>query len=1391
MATVTSVNQSKDGYIWVGTDGAEMVRYDGKKFTEIRIPGAENTHHVINISFSESDVLFASQYKGFYCYSRTRDTIERVNLKEKNHGEALAFHREGEYNYFFGTWGILLQKEGKESFLLEVKKEKKNLILSQIIETDDALFVLSNYGKFRLSEGKLTAIHKWLNISRDELKGLKYGYYDGEKLALVNDTASNWLEIVLNDRGGFYSINPFRTESRFAENEVILSCSYSSVAKMGGILTDKGNVYTLKNKTPALVAQNYNETIEECTSIYTDIYGDYWITSSLKGLYKVSREPFTKLELHPLYESPNIALPYRTDEGQIIVSMYNNETYVGDIYKSNEFRKYDFTAKAITKIGASYYVASNTGIRVYLPGRNESFEQKYFRNKNVTFVLADGIYLWAGIAGEGLYRINTKSEKITEYLKGNSPLPQYYYTGQISNDEKSIVFGTNGGLIRYDRSTNSLEHIPLDGSRLGSYSGVSTKDMFGTCWFTLEKGIIGIKKDGSKRIIKGDQFFETSLFYTLNSDNHGNLIVGTNKGITLLKVDSAANVLSKRYYNEKSGFMGYETNMRSQFQNDNSIFVGTVEGLFLINTEMLENQQTPLPPIITQTKDKTLANPEYVGSFHFELHVNNPKAGDIRYAYRLKGLNDQWIVLNEKEQFLDFFNLESGNYVLEVKASFDGINFSEASEYPFQVRLPIWKTNWFILVLMVSVVLINIFLLNYYKSFDSGKLMNTKDIVVHLRMTPSILLFAAITAPLSQILAPLFAPDLELKLAQSLVMGFILLTLYFLSLTSKSNNRHDMFDTYLKLALIIVMANFVWETYDSKLHPFNIIATVLVSTMVPYVMSKIKSTVIFALAILSISICFVSILGTTVYPKTYFLIAMLVMTSLMVFSSYIRYDSLEKLIFVSSIINRGNIPAIAFNKEGKVTYSSENISNFANITHDEFIGNNISILNNFVPFGKKFREKDITKEFKDGEKYLVPMENTYGEIRWIEWAYKDFSQNIRVILGQDVSEKMELENTYELLVQNAQDFIYRCDINGNFIFLNDTCYAKLGYSKEDLIGTLSLSIIPDDHQEEIGNYYRNHFVERLSSSYREFPIKKKNGDVVWIGQYVTTLYSAGSNSHINGFIALARDITDIREQQEIIRDQRDAITSSINYARRIQYNLLPQVEQFKEAFDEYFIISKPKDIVSGDFYWMQKVQKHNVLVLADCTGHGVPGSFMTLLGFNLLNSIVLENSVIDPAKILNELDKKLQEYLPKGEGKNAVNDGMEVTICVFEDDSDELSYACAGSRFLIFEKTVFTMFKGDNKHIGDIEENFEGYSTHYANFTSDYNLFLFTDGFQDQFGGPKDKKYSFRRLLELFEANIYLPLSEQRKMIEESFTKWTGTNQQTDDVTVISVKKKI
>jgi len=1383
-ASIECLAQSTDGYIWLGTDGAELVRFNGSVFEEIRFKNSENNHHYSHLTFDGDNILFSSLYKGFFSYSRKTNSIVKLNEEMVYAGNSIGVFKKDEIYYFIGSRGINFRKNKVYGNLFTPLKNQEDIVITHAIETKHSVFLFTNLGAYKLNGGKVTPLTQLLGVNTNAISKFKFGYIEDEKLYLYDELLSQIIVSNINIKDEISGTTIRALKNKF--NEKIKAFSYQPKLKKAVALTESGKLFEISKSNTTQIQHNYNNPIIGANNVLIDYNDDYWISSDVKGLYKVSHELFTKIQFEPIFNIPSIYSIYETKENNFFFSQDKKKSHLGNLNQEKSFIELPFAINSVNELDDNYLVGTNYGVKLFNP-KNKSFTAKYFDNDEITLVFNFQDYIYIGVAQKGLFKVNKKTNKVDQISSPDGI--NYFYSAQTNNKKKEIYFGTNYGIMKYIINSSKVVEIPINYKRLGGYSGTSAKDSYGNSWFTLEKGILGITKEGKLKVIYGDKDLNTNLYYTLNSDANGHLVLGTNKGISIIKVNEFGDVITIENYREKEGFLGYETNMRAQFQKGNIIYLGTVEGLFQVNMSMLKKLPIPSKPIIKKTNNDNLAEAIDERYISFSFKLNNPKSQKIIYSYRIKEISEKWE--NTTENSIAFNDLKNGLYTLEVRASYNGTQFSPTTKCNFEINAPFWQTNWFVLGLIFSIILINFLILVYFKSSEKSSLINTKDIDVHLKMTPTILIFATIIAPCALVIAPYTDVTLEYHFGIVFSLAFSLLILYLLSISAKTNLKEQLYSLYLKIALILILIVFFWEVYNSSLNPFYIFGIILTSLLSPYIFNKTRLTIFFAIAVFCVSIGIVLILETTVYPKIHFLVAIFVLSSLLIFSSHLRYDSLEKLIFISGIINKGNFPAIAFNSEGIVTYASENISNFIGITHNEILNNNISILNKFIPQGDEAKNKDITKEFKDGEKYLVPMEVKPGEVNWIEWAYKDFSKNIKVILGQDISEKIELENTYELLVQNAEDFIYRCDTYGNYTFINDVSFRKLGYSKEDLIGMNSLKIVHEDYINDIRAYYIEHLESQKKSSYKEFPIRKKNGDILWIGQYVTTVFSAGSDKQITGFIALARDITEVREQQELIREQRDSITSSINYARRIQYNLLPQNDLFTSTFKEHFIISKPKDIVSGDFYWMKRIENHTVLVLADCTGHGVPGSFMTLLGFNLLNSIVLEGRTVDPAKILTELDKKLIEYLPKGQGETTVNDGMEVSICVFNDKTNEISYACAGSRFLVYENNSLTMFKGDNKHIGDVEEDFKGYNTYYKEFQNEFNLFLFTDGFQDQFGGPKDKKYSFRRLIELFEVNINLPLTEQGRIIENDFENWIGTNQQTDDVTILSVTREI
>jgi uncharacterized protein (UPF0333 family) len=217
--------------------------------------------------------------------------------------------------------------------------------------------------------------------------------------------------------------------------------------------------------------------------------------------------------------------------------------------------------------------------------------------------------------------------------------------------------------------------------------------------------------------------------------------------------------------------------MRAQYQKDDQIFLGTVEGLFLINTALLYDFGTPIPPVILNITNQQKSVINTTSSRHFSFKVNNPKTHKIIYSYRIRELSEDWVNLNGNEQQLVIEGVDNGDYTLEVRSSYDGINFSPATSFPFSINNPFWLTNWFIILLICIVLLVNFVLIYYFKSTEKSVLVDTKDLNVHLSMTPSILLFACLTAPLALFIAPYADSKLELHLASIFVTAFVLFTM--------------------------------------------------------------------------------------------------------------------------------------------------------------------------------------------------------------------------------------------------------------------------------------------------------------------------------------------------------------------------------------------------------------------------------------------------------------------------------------------------------------------------------------------------------------------------------------------------------------------------------------
>jgi serine phosphatase RsbU (regulator of sigma subunit) len=270
---------------------------------------------------------------------------------------------------------------------------------------------------------------------------------------------------------------------------------------------------------------------------------------------------------------------------------------------------------------------------------------------------------------------------------------------------------------------------------------------------------------------------------------------------------------------------------------------------------------------------------------------------------------------------------------------------------------------------------------------------------------------------------------------------------------------------------------------------------------------------------------------------------------------------------------------------------------------------------------------------------------------------------------------------------------------------------------------------------------------------------------------------------------LSKQVGEINYQNAVIKERNKNITDSIQYAKRLQEAVFPEANKLNEYFIESFVLFRPKDIVSGDFYWFEEIDNKTIIVVGDCTGHGVPGAFMSILGHNLLNQIILEDKITSPGKILNLLDKRVSNSLNKRESKEEYNDGMDIVICVVDKINNKIEYAGANRPLVIRRGEELIELKPNKHAIGGIQDSTcKFFSQQEISIQTNDILYMFSDGYYDQFGGPRGKKFKYKQLTSAILSMASASLEEQKNLLSDTLETWRGNLEQVDDVCVIGVK---
>jgi len=389
----------------------------------------------------------------------------------------------------------------------------------------------------------------------------------------------------------------------------------------------------------------------------------------------------------------------------------------------------------------------------------------------------------------------------------------------------------------------------------------------------------------------------------------------------------------------------------------------------------------------------------------------------------------------------------------------------------------------------------------------------------------------------------------------------------------------------------------------------------------------------------------------------------------------------------------------------------------------------------------------------------------------------------------------ELSAAYEeieklsIVASKTNNGVVILDKNGRTQWVNEGYTRITGYELEDIQDGQPGDMLVD-------NKLSNEALKRMrDKASKQLPyidqiqISTRLKENKWIKINNTPILNEEGN--VVKQIEIIDDITEQIEAEKtlelrnlLIEEQNQDITASIRYAENIQTAMLPNDSDIKESFKDHFVIYLPKDIVSGDFYWFETKDEYSFLVVADCTGHGVPGAFVSMMGHNLLNQIVNDSNVSDPARALDLLDQKVTEAFKTEEGRN-LRDGMDLMFTVFNRKTMLLEFSGAYRPLYLVRDGELQEFKSAKSSIGGFDSRTVPFEIGNIQLQAGDEVYMFSDGFVDQFGGPQGKKFMSKRLKNLIERVHGQDMAVQKETILNEWNDWKGQLEQVDDVCFI------
>jgi PAS domain S-box-containing protein len=1105
----------------------------------------------------------------------------------------------------------------------------------------------------------------------------------------------------------------------------------------------------------------------------------------------------------------------------LLNSRYLNTVFVGknkSIWVGDKFGKIANYENAINKqytiSGAvinsileyqnNIYAATNIGVYVL---KGDNFERdKRFVSSNCSQLFVDNNdRLWLAFKeNSGIYSLQKNQVRIFETGKLGLPLNlDILRIRQHSNG--NIYFASAHDLFVFDESKfNQIGEAMLGKLTINDFDIDKTGDL----WLATKSGLYYRHNNQLKRIehLSKYKIESTSQYIVSVACNKLNnkIYANTTEGLNEIEIVNGKIADKINIYQTEEGITELDADERLSYVDaKGDYYFATNGGLFLLPNDhdpLLNYSYDPFFADITVNyKDTSLFKSQ---NFYFNKseskHRFEFEYGEGTFSLKFRRLNKNWVrgyycksrLTPDESEWItrdllnfDYNFLSPGLHTFTLIPNVGPGVKSEPITIELYFKGKWYQSNWFFLTVFLVLAAAFAFILRSFRSYDSERIYkyNLSSDLSNIKSNRLVLIVGAVFLPTSALIFNIFVPDVDNLMLPSFIIG-LALAIYYISTVFRPQLLNYS-QTVIIISLYIFSCLILFLNYFTKLHPYYFIGLLLIVFASVSILKYIKEIIVYLVIFCAGGLLVYFTVSTTTYSydRNLFIIGILFTTIILIMNLVIKLNIQEKLYFSNDIVNNGSSLVISGDKNGKITFVSDNFLSILGYKKEELLGDawwTISVKSNEDAIKNK---SFVLNEVKENEPYIRPVRTKSGEFKYIQWVDKSISENQIVSIGQDVTDKKEIEDKFQFLLQNAEDGFFQTDANGKFIFATKKLSELVGIGLDDLLGKFYHELVREDYARKVILHYVRQLSNKSPATYYEFPLKNSGNKEVWVGQTAKMVYD--DNRVFIGFIVVIRDITDKRKVEEVMLQKNKDITDNLNYAKRMQDALLPSHMNLQAYLKNIFLVAKPRDVVSGDFSFIERIDNKLVIAIGDCTGHGFTGAFMTVLGTNILRTLTAKKKELSPEVILKELDLQIDTSLNNQYNENEfiMRDGMEIGICVFDLNSKKLEYAGAGLSLFYIHENELQELQGDFKQIGNLDIMDFQYNKKTLVYTEETNFYMFSDGFQDQFGGPNKKKFSRKRAKEVLVDLQDKNFSEQKIAVETVFNNWKGSVRQTDD----------